>query len=124
MTSANVKDCRWCLENGLAGDVLRRNASHFVVGKAHSTNPAVLIIPLRHVETPFMLRTEEWADLGEMLSWSEAHLGASHPQGYTIGWNVGEAAGQHVFHAHLHVISRNEKDATAGRGLRDFIFER
>lgn len=33
-----------------------------------------------------------------------------HPDGYNIGINEGEAAGQTVFHLHIHVIPRYNGD--------------
>ncbi|PMC75294.1 HIT family protein [Brachybacterium sp. UMB0905] len=51
------------------------------------------------------------------------------PDGYNVGFNAGEAAGQTVFHAHIHVIPRFEGDvenpvggvrhAVVGRGHYD-----
>jgi diadenosine tetraphosphate (Ap4A) HIT family hydrolase len=38
------------------------------------------------------------------------------PAGYNIGINVGEAAGQTVAHAHLHVIPRHQGDLPDPRG--------
>ncbi len=38
------------------------------------------------------------------------------PDGYNIGMNLGEAAGQTVFHLHLHVIPRYKGDSNDPRG--------
>src|SRR5215468_9889731 len=38
------------------------------------------------------------------------------PNGYNLGVNVGPAAGQTVFHLHVHVIPRYEGDVPAPRG--------
>ena len=35
-----------------------------------------------------------------------------HPVAYNVGVNVGAAAGQSVFHAHIHVIPRYEGDVS------------
>ena len=121
MARAGIENCRWCIENNMAGDVLARNRSHFLVAKPHATNPAAMVAPLRHVETPFELLAEEWVDFGEMLAAAKDYVATFNPEGLTVGWNVGEPGGQHIFHAHLHVISRYRHDASAGRGLRDFI---
>ena len=40
------------------------------------------------------------------------------PDGFNVGVNCGEAAGQSVWHAHLDVIPRTEKDAPATRRSR------
>ncbi|MBX5174473.1 HIT domain-containing protein [Rhizobium sp. NZLR1b] len=56
---------------------------------------------------------------GEMLSEAKRYRAEFKSDGFTIGWNVGSAGGQHVFHAHLHVICRYEGEPNAGRGLRN-----
>ena len=39
-----------------------------------------------------------------------------HPDGYNIGVNVGETAGQTVMHLHVHVIPRYAGDVEDPRG--------
>ncbi|HZA49900.1 MAG TPA: HIT family protein [Myxococcaceae bacterium] len=38
-----------------------------------------------------------------------------HPIAFNVGWNHGAAAGQHVFHLHVHVLPRYRE---AGRGVQ------
>ena len=38
------------------------------------------------------------------------------PQGFNVGVNCGEAAGQTVFHAHIHIIPRYTGDVENPRG--------
>jgi diadenosine tetraphosphate (Ap4A) HIT family hydrolase len=38
------------------------------------------------------------------------------PQGFNIGVNCGEVAGQTVFHAHIHIIPRYAGDVPSPRG--------
>ncbi|MBB4067044.1 HIT family protein [Gellertiella hungarica] len=84
-------------------------------------NPSAMVIPFRHVETPFEFSSEEWSDLGGMLTEAKRRLDQFQPEGFTIGWNVGATGGQHIFHAHMHVVCRYEKDPKAGRGIRDLL---
>jgi hypothetical protein len=58
-----------------------------------------MVIPFRHVETPFNFSVAEWTDLCEMVREAKQLLSAYRPDGFTLGWNVGAAGGQHVFHA-------------------------
>ena len=37
-------------------------------------------------------------------------------QGFNLGWNCGEVAGQTVFHAHAHLIPRRKGDVENPRG--------
>ena len=39
-----------------------------------------------------------------------------HPDGYNIGINVKEAAGQSVFHVHMHLIPRYKGDVKNPKG--------
>lgn len=43
------------------------------------------------------------------------------PQGYNIGWNVGNVGGQEIFHAHLHIIPRYEDEPLSGKGIRYWL---
>lgn len=43
------------------------------------------------------------------------------PDGYNLGVNVGETAGQTIFHAHLHLIPRYRGDDSDPRGGERWI---
>jgi diadenosine tetraphosphate (Ap4A) HIT family hydrolase len=78
-----------------------------------------LIIPRRHVETPFDLNENEWADTLSLLLTVKNWMDERYiPDGYNLGWNCGKTAGQEVLHAHLHVIPRFEDEPMAGKGIR------
>jgi histidine triad (HIT) family protein len=75
--------------------------------------------PIQHRETTFDLTPEEWAATYSLLQDVKKYLDERHePQGYNLGWNCGEAGGQHIFHAHFHVIPRYEDEPLAGKGIR------
>lgn len=115
-------NCRWCVENDmLGGKPLAQNRSHFLIAKDHPNNPAAMAIPFRHVATPFDFTRDEWLDFGEMLDKAKEHLAGFNPDGFTIGWNVGAAGGQHIFHAHLHAICRYDNEALPEKDF-DFVF--
>lgn len=80
-----------------------------------------MIIPFRHSATPFELDGEEWRDVFGLLLQAKSYLTEAAPDGYTIGWNVGMAAGQTVAHTHLHVIARFADEPLAGKGLRHYL---
>lgn len=42
--------------------------------------------------------------------------GSHRPDGYNIGMNCGAAAGQTIFHLHVHLIPRYDGDVTDPRG--------
>lgn len=111
--------CRFCLGNALLIDEpLSANRSVYLLGSIDQDLPAAaMIVPFRHSETPFEMNAGEWADVGDMLREARDRLASYRPDGYSIGWNVGAAAGQKVFHAHLHVIARFAGDPQDRRGL-------
>ena len=107
------------------------NRVHIVMEDAHclfvqQPEPVLigsgLIIPRRHRETPFDLTPEEWEETFALLQRAKALLDREFaPDGYNVGWNCGQAAGQKVAHAHLHVIPRYVDEPLAGKGLRYWL---
>lgn len=77
----------------------------------------VLIIPRRHVASFFDLAENEQLDMLMLAKRVKGIIDEMyHPDGYNIGVNVGEAAGQSVFHVHMHVIPRYKGDVPNPRG--------
>jgi superfamily II DNA or RNA helicase/diadenosine tetraphosphate (Ap4A) HIT family hydrolase/HKD family nuclease len=76
-----------------------------------------LIIPRRHVSSWFDATDEERVELMAAVSDACSAIEQVHqPDGYNLGVNVGPAAGQTVFHLHVHVIPRYQGDVPAPRG--------
>lgn len=76
-----------------------------------------LIIPKRHVSSYFDLSPQERQDMDTMLQYVKQILDKQyHPDGYNIGINVNEAAGQTVFHVHMHLIPRYNGDVPNPKG--------
>ena len=81
-----------------------------------------VIIPKSRVSTPFELSEKEWNDTRELLHKVKEYVDKTYkPDGYNIGWNVGEAGGQSVAHAHLHILPRYKDEPYAGRGIRSWL---
>lgn len=76
-----------------------------------------LIIPKRHVASYFDLTNHEREAMNVMLQYVKQKLDERfHPDGYNIGINVNEAAGQSVFHVHMHLIPRYKGDVENPKG--------
>lgn len=76
-----------------------------------------LVIPKRHVETYLEASPEEHASISILAGDVCRELQKKYkPDGFNIGANVGEAAGQTVFHFHLHIIPRYRGDVPDPRG--------
>ena len=83
-----------------------------------------LIVPKRHVASYFDLTHHEREAMNVMLHYVRQKVDARfHPDGYNIGINVGEYAGQSVFHVHMHLIPRYKGDVPnpKGGGVRGVI---
>jgi superfamily II DNA or RNA helicase/diadenosine tetraphosphate (Ap4A) HIT family hydrolase len=98
----------WVAQNALAFALRDR----FPVSPGHT-----LVIPRRLVATWFDATAEERAALFELVAIVKQKLDQEHhPDGYNIGINAGEAAGQTVMHLHVHVIPRYRGDVDDPRG--------
>lgn len=87
--------------------------------KGSQLEGAGLIVPNEHRETAFDLTKEEWNATFSLLQDVKKYIDEKHqPQGYNLGWNCGEIGGQHIFHAHFHVIPRYSEEPLAGKGIR------
>ena len=76
-----------------------------------------LLIPHRHIATWFDATTEEQQALVAAIDDAKTAIELEQsPDGYNIGINSGEAAGQTVQHLHVHVIPRYEGDVDDPRG--------
>ena len=76
-----------------------------------------LIVPRRHVASLAQARPEELRSLWTLLAQAREALDRElRPDGYNVGVNVGEAAGQTVPHVHVHVIPRYRGDVADPRG--------
>lgn len=90
----------------------------FPVSEGHT-----LIIPKRHVPSFFELKAIEKAAILQALDEAKEVLDKElNPDGYNVGINDGEAAGQTVMHLHVHLIPRYRGDAEDPRGGVRWIF--
>lgn len=91
---------------------------NFPVSKGHA-----LVIPKRHVATIWELSEDEYADVFNLVKQVKDLIqNKFDPQGINVGVNCGEAAGQTVFHAHIHIIPRYAGDVPNPRGgVRNII---
>ena len=110
-------DCVFCdrLRGGdfiVATDLAIAFLDAFPLSEGHC-----LVVPRRHEPDFLALTQEEQAAIWSLVPSVRRHIEAKGaPAGYNIGINVGEAAGQTVAHAHLHVIPRHQGDVPDPRG--------
>lgn len=75
-----------------------------------------LVIPKVHAETLFDLNEELVKDLSVAVKKTMEALDRTlQPEGYSVGWNHGEAGGQEVPHLHVHIMPRWNGDGGANQ---------
>lgn len=99
-------------------EIICENASCLAFYDGYPVSPGhALIIPKRHVASYFDLTVGERKDMNEALLCVKSKIDERyHPDGYNIGVNVGEYAGQSVFHCHMHLIPRYKGDVPNPKG--------
>lgn len=113
------QNCPFCSveEASEEGPMLSNTLAHirldgFPVSKGH-----LLIIPNRHSGDWFDLTAAEQQAVMELVEQGKQWLEERYqPDGYNIGMNCGEAAGQTVLHMHCHLIPRYLGDQQDPRG--------
>lgn len=111
------KECIFCNLNQNR-EILAENDLAIAFYDAFPVNPGhTLIIPKRHVANYFELTEEECVAIQALLKIVKDTVEEKfHPDGYNIGVNVNEAAGQSVFHVHMHLIPRYKGDVENPKG--------
>lgn len=90
----------------------------FLIRDGFPVSPGhTLIISKQLRKDYFELTNDEKIDLDEAILLAKSLIEVeSIPDGYNIGMNCGETAGQTVFHFHCHLIPRFEGDMESPRG--------
>lgn len=70
-----------------------------------------LIVPKRHISNVFELNKVEEMEIIDTIFEVKKILDSLYtPEGYNIGTNCGEVAGQTIKHCHIHIIPRYKDD--------------
>jgi ATP adenylyltransferase len=77
-----------------------------------------LVVTKKHVADYFAMSYNEKRDAEALLSLLKRQMLEDDPsvQGFNVGMNCGEVAGQTVMHAHIHLIPRRVGDVEDPRG--------
>ena len=117
--------CPFC--NPPPEEIVLANDLCYACYDKYPVNPGhPLLIPFRHVADFFDATDAEHAALLALVREAKTLLDDRfRPDGYNVGVNVSEAAGQTVMHLHVHVIPRYAGDMADPRGgVRGVIPER
>jgi diadenosine tetraphosphate (Ap4A) HIT family hydrolase len=98
--------------------ILYKNEFFFIIKDGFPVSPGHLLIISNEVRKDyFELTKEECESLSKVIEVAKVLIESDFkPDGYNIGMNCGEAAGQTVFHFHCHLIPRYKGDMENPRG--------
>ena len=115
------KHCLFC---DFQSNSIFENEFIIVIFDAYPVSPGhSLIITKRHVQSFFQISDIELLNLRLGINEAKCRLDNQfRPNGYNIGINDGEVAGQIVKHLHIHLIPRYKGDSPDPRGGIRWVF--
>lgn len=98
--------------------IIHRGKFFFLIKDKYPVAPGHLLIISKEEKIDyFQLNQEEREELTDLIITAKDIIEDQYkPQGYNIGMNCGEVAGQTVMHFHCHVIPRYYDDMEDPRG--------
>lgn len=116
MTGTVQDTCLFCRSD--LDNVFIRGELGFVRWDGHPVSDGhALVCPYRHVASYFDVADRERSELWALVDAAKKVIDARYqPHGYNVGINVGQSAGQSVFHVHIHLIPRYRGDMENPRG--------
>lgn len=112
-----AEDCIFCQEP--IRTVIAENALAYAIHDGFPVTPLhTLIIPKRHVKDYFGLTQAEINAITKLMDQLRDLIIKQDPnvEGFNIGMNCGEVAGQTIFHCHIHLMPRRSGDTESPRG--------
>lgn len=98
--------------------ILYKDEYFFIIKDGFPVSPGHLLIISNQLRKDYFELTEaEKENLPKTIEKAKEILDTAYnPDGYNIGMNCGETAGQTVFHFHCHIIPRYQGDMENPRG--------
>ena len=112
-----INDCLFCFMP--KERIISENELVYAIRDKYPVTPLhSLIIPKRHVVDYFSLTKDELLSCDVLLKEVKDSIQSDDELvgGFNIGINSGEAAGQTIFHCHIHLIPRRVGDVENPRG--------
>ena len=107
--------CLFC--NNLRDVIYENTYIYAIYDKFPVSDGHVLLITKRHCVSYFDATPAEKLAIDEGIMVLKKRLDDRyHPNGYNVGINNGEAAGQTILHLHVHLIPRYNNDVLDPRG--------
>ena len=113
-----MKDCPFCYDSIRDRIVAEQGSVVAIRDNYPVTAGHLLIAPKRHIENYFSMNETEKQDTDVLImKLTDRITEKDHSvTGFNIGTNIGESAGQTIFHAHVHLIPRRNGDTLHPRG--------
>ena len=113
-----MQKCPFCYDKIKNRTVAEQNSVVAIQDSCPVTDGHLLIVPKRHMEDYFSLNEAEKKGIDVLILKLKNRIMDKDQSvtGFNIGTNVGESAGQTIFHAHIHLIPRREGDTPHPRG--------
>ena len=111
-----MTNCPFC--NMSEENIVAKNNLCYAIFDKFPVNPGhALIIPFRHFDNYFHATFEEKIAIIDLIEKMKEIIDKRYtPDGYNLGVNIGEYAGQTIFHVHYHIIPRFKGDIEIPRG--------
>ena len=114
------KDCLFCqIQTVNRKRVVDENTLAYAIRDGFEvTKHHTLFMPKRHAKDYFALTQAEINAINQLIDAQKIYLDSADAtiDGYNIGMNCGETAGQTIFHCHVHLIPRRMGDMENPRG--------
>ena len=118
-----MSNCIFC--NILDDEIVDEYKHFFIIRDLFPvTNLHSLVIPKRHIVSYFECNKDEYDEIPLVLNTQKTEIKLTDETitGFNIGMNIGEDAGQTIFHFHIHIIPRRKGDIeNPKRGIRGVI---
>ncbi|MEZ5004398.1 MAG: bifunctional class I SAM-dependent methyltransferase/HIT family protein [Chitinophagales bacterium] len=117
LNSVINKDCPFCNPSSERELIVESATAYSIYDKFPVNDGHALIIPKRHSASYFELSFKEQSACIFMLNEVKNVVQKRfNPDGYNVGINVNQAAGQSISHVHIHLIPRYKGDVEEPRG--------
>ena len=120
MVNQEKNQCLFCeIQANNRGRIIAENSLVYAIRDGFPvTEGHTLFIPKRHTLDYFSLEQEEVLAINHLMELHRKLLQKEDPtiDGFNIGMNCGETAGQTIFHCHVHLIPRRKGDVENPRG--------
>jgi len=100
-------------------NAVEKTKNVFAISDKNPVTPGhLLVLPMRHVADIFSMTETERHEADELVRVLQGRIRAEDKKvtGFNVGTNCGEAAGQVIRHAHIHLIPRRNGDMPDPRG--------